>query len=213
MVSRRRDLNAVSLPPGFTYLPGTFSESASAEHLDGLVRELGWEEQRFTIYGREMAMPRLIAMYGPVGYRYSGVVHPARPLTPRLEAILATVESASGVAFNSVLANLYRDGRDSVGWHRDSDYPHGGQPAIASVSFGTVRRFQLRADGGRSRAAIDLESGSLLVMQGEAVDRWWHCVPKTSRAVGPRVNLTFRHMVTSQNCGPVQGPPAHSSVT
>src|SRR4029453_9398707 len=90
-----------------------------------------------------------IAMYGPVGYRYSGVVHPARPLTPRLEAILATVEAASGVAFNSVLANLYRDGRDSVGWHRDSDYAHGGQPAIASVSFGAVRRFQLRADAGR----------------------------------------------------------------
>src|SRR4029453_14501410 len=136
-----------------------------------------------------------IAMYGPVGYRYSGVVHPARPLTPRLEAILATVEAASGVAFNSVLANLYRDGRDSVGWHRDSDYAHGGQPAIASVSFGAVRRFQLRVDGGGGRATIDLEPGSVLLMQGEAVARWSHCLPKTSRAVGPRINLTFRHMV------------------
>jgi alkylated DNA repair dioxygenase AlkB len=195
VVSRRSDLNAVSLPPGFAYLPSTFREAESAEHLDALVRELRWEEQRFTIYGREMAMPRLIAMYGPAGYRYSGVVHPAQPLTPRLEAIRATVEAASGLAFNSVLANLYRDGRDSVGWHRDSDYAHGGQPAIASVSFGAVRRFQLRADGGRSRAAIDLEPGSLLLMQGEAVDRWWHCVPKIACAVGARVNLTFRHMV------------------
>jgi len=195
VVSRRSDLNAVSLPPGFTYLPSTFGESESAEHLDALMRELRWEEQRFTIYGREMAMPRLIAMYGPAGYRYSGVAHPPEPFTPRLEAIRAAVEAASGLAFNSVLANLYRDGRDSVGWHRDSDYAHGGQPAIASVSFGAVRRFQLRADGGRSRAAIDLESGSVLLMQGEAVARWSHCVPKTSRPVGPRINLTFRHMV------------------
>src|SRR5215468_8369051 len=171
----------MSLPPGFTYLPGLFDRATSAAHLAGLVGELAWEEQRFTIYGRDMPMPRLIAMYGPVGYRYSGVVHPPRPLTARLEEIRAVVEAASDVTFNSVLANLYRDGRDSVGWHRDSDYAHGGQPAIASVSFGAVRRFQLRADGGRSRAAIDLESGSLLLMQGEAVDRWWHCVPKTTR--------------------------------
>ena len=186
----------MSLPSGFTYLPAVYDPETSVAHLAALTCELAWEEQPFTIYGRQVPMPRLIAMYGPVGYRYSGVVHPARALTPRLDEIRATVEAASDVAFNSVLANLYRDGRDSVGWHRDSDYEHGGQPAIASVSFGAVRRFQLRTDGGRSRAALDLESGSLLLMQGDAVDRWWHCVPKTSRTVGPRVNLTFRHMVS-----------------
>ena len=189
----------MSLPPGFTYLPAVFDRATSSAHLAALIGELAWEEQRFTIYGRQVPMPRLIAMYGPVGYRYSGVVHPARALTPRLDEIRATVEAASDVAFNSVLANLYRDGRDSVGWHRDSDYDHGGQPAIASVSFGAVRRFQLRAEGGRHRAAIDLESGSVLLMQGDAVDRWWHCVPKTARAVGPRINLTFRHMVGEES--------------
>jgi alkylated DNA repair dioxygenase AlkB len=95
-------------------------------------------------------MPRLIAMYGPVGYRYSGVVHPPQPLTARLEAIRAAVEAATGLAFNSVLANLYRDGRDSVGWHRDSDYAHGGRAAIASMSFGAVRRFELRERVGHA---------------------------------------------------------------
>src|SRR4029453_9209447 len=100
-------------------------ESASAEHLDGLVRELRWEEQRFTIYGRTMPMPRLIAMYGPVGYRYSGVVHPPRPLLPRLARIRPPAQGRTGRVFNSVLANLYRDGRDSIGWHRDRDYAHG----------------------------------------------------------------------------------------
>jgi alkylated DNA repair dioxygenase AlkB len=92
-----------------------------------------------------------------------------------------------------VLANLYRNGRDSVGWHRDSDYAHGGQPDIASVSFGTTRRFEVR--DGDARAAVDLEAGSVLLITGEAVARWWHRVPKTLRPVGPRVNLTFRHMV------------------
>jgi alkylated DNA repair dioxygenase AlkB len=176
-------------------VPEIFDPASREAHLHGLLAELDWEEQRFTIYGRTMPMPRLIAMYGPVGYRYSGVVHPPRPLSPRLDEVRRRIEEVTGRAFNSVLANLYRDGRDSVGWHRDSDYAHGGQPDIASVSLGATRRFELRDRAGRPRAAVDLESGSLLLITGDAIARWWHRVPKTSRPAGPRVNLTFRHMV------------------
>jgi len=183
------------LPPGFRHLPDVFAPATAADHLEALVRELEWERQEFEMYGRRVPMPRLIAMYGPVGYRYSGVVHPPRPLTRRLDEIREVVESVTGHRFNSVLANLYRDGSDSVGWHRDSDYAHGGRPDIASVSFGAVRRFQLHDRGTGERAAVDLVPGSVLVMSGPAVARWWHQVPKTARPVGPRVNLTFRHMV------------------
>jgi alkylated DNA repair dioxygenase AlkB len=185
----------MGLPEGFTLVRGVFDPAASASYLAALLSDLDWEEQRFTIYGRVMPMPRLIAMYGPVGYRYSGVVHPPRSLPRVLEAIRGRVEGVTGLAFNSVLANLYRDGRDSVGWHRDSDYAHGGQPDIASVSFGAARRFEVRDRAGGARAAVDLESGCLLLVTGDAVARWWHRVPKTALAVGPRVNLTFRHMV------------------
>jgi alkylated DNA repair dioxygenase AlkB len=187
----------VPLPDGFVLVTEVFDPAVSAAQLQGLLAELDWEEQRFTIYGRTMPMPRLVAMYGPVGYRYSGVVHPPRPLSPRLEVIRQRVEALTGRAFNSVLANLYRHGRDSVGWHRDSDYVHGGQPDIASVSFGSTRRFELR-DGAGTCAAEDLASGSLLLITGDAVAHWWHRVPKTSRPVGPRVNLTFRHMVAEE---------------
>ena len=185
----------MALPEGFTLFAQIFDPASSEAHLQGLLAELHWEEQRFTIYGRTMPMPRLVAMYGPVGYRYSGVAHLPRLLSPRLEVIRRRVENATGRRFNSVLANLYRDGRDSVGWHRDSDYAHGGQPDIASVSFGATRRLEMRDRPGRARAAVDLESGSLLLLTGDVVARWWHRVPKTSRPVGPRVNLTFRHMV------------------
>lgn len=196
----------MDLPPGFAYRPGLFDATESAGHLAGLVAELAWEEQRFAIFGRTMAMPRLIAMYGPVGYRYSGVAHPPQPLTARLDAIRAAVEAATGLAFNSVLANLYRDGRDSVGWHRDSDYAHGGQPAIASLSFGAVRRFELRERAGSATVAVDLAPGSLLLMDALAVARWAHRVPKTARPVGPRVNLTFRHMVAAARSTPRRRP-------
>jgi len=138
-------------------------------------------------------MRRLIAMYGPVGYRSSGVVHPPRPLGARLDRIRRRVEDVTRRRFNSVLANLCRGGADSVGWHRDSDYAHGGRPDIGSVSFGATRRFEIR--DGTARGAIDLGSGSVLLITGPAVSRWYHRIPKTSRPVGPRVNLTFRSMV------------------
>src|SRR5437867_124918 len=172
------------MPEGFVLTTGLFDPGASAAHLAGLLAELDWQEQQFTIYGRQMPMPRLIAMYGPAGYRYSRVVHPPRPLTPRLAAICARVEETTGRRFNSVLANLYRDGRDSIGWHRDSDYAHGGQPDIASVSLGATRRFELRDQAARTRAAVDLETGSVLLITGEAISRWWQRVPKTSGPVG-----------------------------
>src|SRR5437867_256645 len=122
----RSMIRAVALPEGVRLVAEIFDPAAGAAHLQGLLAETDWEEQRFTIYGRSMPMPRLIAMYGPVGYRYSGIVHPPRRLAPQLEVIRRRVEAVTGRVFNSVLANLYRDGRDSVGWHRDSDYAHGG---------------------------------------------------------------------------------------
>ena len=184
----------MSLPEGFTYDPGLFDAATAAAHLDALAAEIPWEQHEFRIYGRAVPMPRLIAMYGPVGYRSSGVEHPPSPLPPRVAAIRDRVERRTGRRFNSVLMNLYRDGRDGVGWHRDSDYAHGGQPDIASVSLGAERALPLR-DGDGRREEIALASGSLLVMSGEAVARWWHRVPKTTRPIGPRINLTFRHMV------------------
>jgi alkylated DNA repair dioxygenase AlkB len=184
----------MSLPDGFTYRPGLFDDAEAAAHLSALLAEIAWEQHTFSIYGRSVPMPRLIAMCGPVGYRYSGVEHPPKSLPPRVAAILDRIEAVTGLRFNSALLNLYRDGRDSVSWHRDDDYLHGGQPDIASVSFGATRRFRMR-DADHRTAEMDLEAGSLLLVTGDALARWWHCVPKTSRAVGPRVNLTFRHMV------------------
>jgi len=159
-----------------------------------LVAETPWEAHSFTIFGRTVPMPRLIQMYGPHGYRYSGLSHPPRPLGPRLEALRQQVQGATGLAFNSVLLNLYRSGQDSMGWHRDDDYPHGGQPAVASLSLGATRRFRLRPCGGGEGVALDLESGSLLLLSGEALTGWQHALPRTARPVGPRLNLTWRQM-------------------
>lgn len=181
------------IPEGFDYRLLLSPQEAAAE-LAALTEETPWEDHVFSMMGRTVPMPRRIAWYGDVAYAYSGVHHPARPFTPRIDALRLRVEAASGLAFNVVLLNLYRDGRDSMGWHSDHDYDAGGQPAIASLSLGATRTFQLRRKRDAVRAALPLESGSLLVMGAGTQLDWLHALPKVKAPVGPRLNLTFRHI-------------------
>lgn len=184
-------------PDGLLYLPDLISVEEARDHRDALLREIVWEDHSFTIFGRTVPMPRRICMFGPHGYHYSGVHHPPLPLLPRLDQIRRQVEKRTGLVFNSVLCNLYRGGADSMGWHTDDDYPSDGQPVVASVSLGATRVFRMRPrkwEGRRRSIGLPLESGSLLCMSGAARTDWQHAVPRTKKSVGPRINLTFRHM-------------------
>ena len=190
-----------SLPPGapngLRWIPDLLTPSEASACFAALLAEVPWEDHTFTIFGRTVPMPRRICMFGSHGYRYSGVCHPPRPLTPTLVGLLQRIEVRTGLAFNSVLCNLYRGGGDSMGWHTDDDYPHGGQPVIASLSLGATRMFRLRprrAAGPRRSVGLPLSSGSLLCMDGAARVDWQHAVPRTRKPVGARINLTFRHM-------------------
>ena len=166
--------------------------------LDELITTSSWRQDTIRMYGREVPVPRLNAWHGDPGrtYAYSGITLDPEPWTPPLLEIKALVEAEAGAAFNSVLVNLYRDGSDGVAWHSDDEPELGPAPTIASVSLGATRRFQLRHREDHSRReAIDLEHGSVLVMGGPTQRCWHHQVPKTTRPVGPRVNLTFRRIL------------------
>ncbi len=94
---------------------------------------------------------------------------------------------------NSVLLNLYRDGRDSVDWHSDDKSALGAHPVIGSVSFGATRCFQFKhKQYPNLRTSLDLSHGSWLLMQGATQHSWRHRIPKTPRVQAPRMNLTFR---------------------
>jgi alkylated DNA repair dioxygenase AlkB len=128
-------------------------------------------------------------------YVYSGSRFVPHPWPGVLVPIRERLERELGALFNSVLGNLYRDGNDRLGWHRDGERELGPTPVIASVSLGATRRFRFRARKGATSLGIDLTHGSLLVMSGHTQDHYLHSVPKTARAVGPRINLTFRHVI------------------
>jgi alkylated DNA repair dioxygenase AlkB len=153
-----------------------------------------WRQEIARVMGRAVPLPRLTAWYGEAGYIYSGIRHEPRPWTPILLDLKAIAEALAGQPFNSVLLNLYRDGRDSVSWHADDEPGLGPEPMIASLSLGAARRFLLRHRRTRERVEVVLGHGSCLVMSGAVQHHWQHQVPKTARPVGPRINLTFRRM-------------------
>jgi alkylated DNA repair dioxygenase AlkB len=146
------------------------------------------------------SQPRLVAWYGDRGsdYTYSGIKLTPRPWTDLLRDIKKRVETVSATAFNSVLLNYYRDNRDSMGFHSDDEPELGVRPIIASLSFGEERTFVLKHKVNKlaKPVRLRLESGSLLLMKGETQRYWKHGIAKTSRPCGPRINLTFRRIVS-----------------
>jgi len=156
---------------------------------------IGWETHRIRLFGRELDSPRLSCWIGDPGvvYAYSGTRFQPRPWPAVLLPVRARLHAELGIDFNSVLANLYRDGRDSMGWHSDDEPELGPRPVIASLSLGATRRFMLKPRGDPGdKLALDLPSGSLLLMRGDTQRHYRHALPRTARQVGPRINLTFR---------------------
>ena len=140
--------------------------------------------------------PRLTAWYANEGmtYSYSGVTHHGTPWTEELAAIKSRAEAVAKTTWNSLLLNLYRDGRDSIGFHADDEPELGTNPIIGSISLGAERRFILQHAASGEKLEFQLPHGSLLVMGGASQHHWRHGVPKTKRPVGPRINLTFRQI-------------------
>ncbi|GLS89963.1 alkylated DNA repair protein [Psychromonas marina] len=155
-----------------------------------------WQQETITLYGKRLLQPRLTAWYGEYGVSadggYEKLVQTV-DFTPRLMVLKTEIERLTGYHFNCVLANLYRDGQDSVGYHADDEKILGINPVIASYSLGATRRFLLKHNSDKlQKVACELQHNSLILMHGALQHYWQHSIPKTQRSVAPRINLTFR---------------------
>nr|WP_294944702.1 alpha-ketoglutarate-dependent dioxygenase AlkB [uncultured Mucilaginibacter sp.] len=177
------------------YKPNFFSSAECDALIPVLKTKVRWNQETIQMYGKLLNTPRLTAWYGDNSktYAFSGKKHDPYPWTDELLFIKQRVDAAAGITFNSVLLNLYRNGNDSVAWHADDEPELGINPVIASVSFGQMRRFDVRHKADKKQKySVDLENGSLLIMKGELQHQWEHQVPKSARALKERINLTFR---------------------
>ncbi|VFQ84817.1 unnamed protein product [Cuscuta campestris] len=208
---------------GVIYIPRFLSCHQSRDYLKYLNDHIPWTRPTIRVFGRPFLQPRetcYVASKGLREYVYSGYQPRAyswEEFPPLMDILDAVHKAIPGTSFNSLLMNRYNGGNDYVGWHADDEEIYGPTPDIASVSFGCERDFFLKkkpskifrgkygedeSPSKRSKKPDDpekhrfaLKNGSLLVMRGNTQRDWLHSVPKRAKAVGMRINLTFRHVL------------------
>lgn len=177
------------------YYPNFLDTEKATAYFNQFLSVIPWQQDDIKVFGKIHAQPRLTALYGDneKPYSYANIsMHPL-PFTKELRAIKATIEEKTSVVFTTCLLNLYRDGKDSNGWHADNEKELGINPVIASISLGQERYFHLRHRYDKTlKHKILLEHGSLLLMQGSTQHHWLHQIPKTKKPIAPRINLTYR---------------------
>jgi alkylated DNA repair dioxygenase AlkB len=176
-----------------------YPEAEASIIMKKIIEETNWRQDTIKIYGKNYPVPRLTALYGDNNkpYTYSGITMQPNSWSPTLHAVKLIVENLAQTTFTSVLINYYRNGKDSMGWHRDNEKELGTNPVIASVSFGQTRPFHMRHKFNKDikKIVLPLTHGSILIMKGKTQHYWEHQVPKSIKITEPRINLTFRKIV------------------
>jgi alkylated DNA repair dioxygenase AlkB len=165
--------------------PGWLAGSGAV--FGALVETVPWRAERRHMYDRVVDVPRLLCFYG----EDAPLPHPV--LTAARDALSAHYRPELGEPFRTAGLCLYRDGRDSVAWHGDTTGRGSREDTmVAILSLGAPRALLLRPRGGGASLRYEIGHGDLLVMGGSCQRTWEHAVPKTARAVGPRISVQFR---------------------
>ncbi|WP_321206919.1 alpha-ketoglutarate-dependent dioxygenase AlkB family protein [Tolypothrix tenuis] len=201
-----------------TYYPEFLSQEEAGVLYQHCLK-LQWQQNQIKMVGKTLLVPRLECIYGDEGceYLYSkSVLLKPLPWTSLLAELRDRITALAGYKFNIVIGNQYsiqfkiQNSKFKMkgtnlnfafcilhfefpkgGWHADNESSMGVNPAIASVSLGVERKFQIKPIGGKP-TDFWLEHGSLLLMHPGCQSTHLHQVPKTKKLVGTRINLTFR---------------------
>jgi alkylated DNA repair dioxygenase AlkB len=167
-------------------------------YLLDLFDKIEWKNDEAVIFGKHFITKRKAAWYGDEAYEYtySNTTKSALPWTPDLLALKVLAERLTGISYNSCLLNLYHSGEEGMAWHSDDEKKLARGKGIASFSFGAERKFAFKHKHTKEVVSLVLEHGSLLLMKGETQAHWWHRLPLTTKVNSPRVNLTFRTILS-----------------
>ena len=178
---------------------GKIMNQQEAQHyLKVLLNTIPWKHDEALIYGKRIITKRKVAWYGDgeYSYTYSKTTKQALIWTPELLKLKGLVEKICKTKFNSCLLNLYHSGDEGMSWHSDDEKSLGKNTTIASLSLGAERKFSLKHKKSKQTVSVILERGSLLVMKSNTQTHWLHSLPKTKKVKMPRINLTFRTIVS-----------------
>ena len=180
------------------YFPNFLNKMEADTYFEQLRKEVPWQQDDIKVFGKVYPQPRLTALYGNNGkpYSYSNITMQPHKFSEQLLKMKNKIETKTDADFTTCLANLYRHGKDSNGWHADNEKELGQNPIIASITLGQERFFHLKHRKDKSlKHKILLQHGSLLLMEGATQHHWLHQIPKTAKPIGERINLTFRVII------------------
>lgn len=200
LFSPEYDPNTNLLPRDGTVLYyGKIMDYSKAEYYyNRLLENIEWKNDEAFIFGKLIITKRKVAWYGDKNfkYSYSNVTKEALSWTTELLELKSLTEQITGETYNSCLLNLYHDGNEGMAWHSDGEKDLKKNGAIASLSFGAQRKFAFKHKTTKETVSLMLEQGSLLVMKDETQTHWLHRLPPSKKIIKPRINLTFRSIVT-----------------
>jgi alkylated DNA repair dioxygenase AlkB len=160
------------------HVPGWLTGAHSL--LEELTAGGAWEQRHRWMYGERTTEPRLTAQYDDLTTAPALLQQAARALT-----------SHYGVTYDHLWVNLYRDHRDSTGWHGDGASTRRRECVVPVLSLGAGRRFLVRPTEGGPSSTFRPLAGDLVVMGGRCQTDWRHCVPKQTTPTGPRISVNF----------------------
>jgi alkylated DNA repair dioxygenase AlkB len=180
------------------YYGPVFTRAEADRYLQTLLDTIAWRQDEAVIMGKHIFTKRKVAWYGDqaFSYTYSNTTRHALPWTTELLALKAVTEQRTGETYNSCLLNLYHSGEEGMAWHSDAERDLKRNGAIGSLSFGAERKFSFKHKKSEQTVSVVLQHGSLLVMKDTTQTYWLHRLPPTKLVTRPRVNLTFRTIVT-----------------
>jgi alkylated DNA repair dioxygenase AlkB len=175
--------------------PNFVNKELADEILKHLLSDIDWRDPKMTrSNGEQYGLPRQqcwMSDEGVVAQLYQK--EPAMQWSPLVTDLKQKLEALLNTKFDYVLMNLYRDGKDKIGFHRDDEAEEEGKNIIASLSFGATRQFDIKHNQRKDlHHTFKLTHGSLVTMRGDTQLNWKHAVPPAAEVKTPRVNLTFR---------------------
>jgi alkylated DNA repair dioxygenase AlkB len=150
-----------------------------------LLRDLEWSQRRRWVYNREVDEARLTAEYLQID------VVPS----PSLLLLAQRLSTVYDLHYDGLWANLYRDQRDSTGWHRDWIACKRDICTVPVLTLGHPRRFLMKARAGGVSRRFTPDSGDLIVIRGRCQTDWLHAVPKQATPAAPRISVNFSSTV------------------
>lgn len=180
------------------YINHFYDAEVSDSLFTNVLGSLTWESDQIFMFGRLVTTARKVAWVGDPDclYTYSGVQKIPQAWTKELLQMKHKLEQLTGHTYNSCLLNLYHTGDEGMGWHSDNEKELDSTTPIASVSLGARRKFAFRHKQDKTTSSIFLEHGSLLIMHPPIQEHWHHSLLKTKTITSPRINLTFRKILS-----------------